>query len=84
MDEVPGVLAEDDAEEGKVTEVTAVLEETVEVVGVEVIAILEKLREFSSEWRSTKQASGTTHSVRLKRCVKFTKRRNKSYATNKD
>ena len=49
MDEVPGVLAEDDAEEGKVTEVTAVLEETVEVVGVEVIAILEKLREFSSE-----------------------------------
>ena len=31
MDEVPGVLAEDDAQEGKVTEVTAVLEETVEV-----------------------------------------------------
>ena len=49
MYEVPGVLAEDDAEEGKVTEVTAGLEENVEVVSVEVIAILGKLREFSSE-----------------------------------
>ena len=34
MYEVRGVLAEDDAEEGKVTEVTAGLDETVEVVGV--------------------------------------------------